>query len=338
MRVGLMVTRVDAETTIAAARAGEANGHDAVWLVEDLWHRGAVPLATACALATERIRVGVGVVNPYTLHPTLFAMNYGSLAEISGGRAVIGIGSSVKSWVEQMGIEHRLPRTMVKESVEIARELLAGKRCFYRGKAFSIDGIELGFKVDQPTPMFVGAMGERTVRTTGAIADGWIVSILEPVGYVREAKKWLSEGAEQAGRDPSAIEVVQYFPFSCSSDSAKAKAAAKAMIAVFIEGEIELYQQQRSVMTALSAYLETVSPEGYLQVLERLNAGVDPVEAITDELADELSISGTPEECAAQLRRYRDAGVTEAALIPAGMEIEDAAVVLGRDIKPLLAS
>lgn len=337
MKVGLMVTRVDAATTVAAARAAEANGHDALWLVEDLWHRGAVPLATACALATERIRIGVGVLNPYTLHPTLFAMNYGSLAEVTGGRAVLGMGSSVKSWVEQMGFEHRLPRTMVKESIEIARELLAGKRSSYQGKAFHLDGIKLGFQVDQPTPMFVGAMGERTVRTTGEIADGWIVSILEPAGYVRAAKQWLREGAEQAGRDPSEIEVVQYFPFSCSSDSAAAKAAAKRMIAVFIEGEIELYRQQRSVMEALSGYLETVSPEEYLQVLERLNDGVDPVEAITDALADELSISGTPEECAAQLRRYGDAGVTEAALIPAGMEIEDAAVVLGRDIRPLLA-
>jgi alkanesulfonate monooxygenase SsuD/methylene tetrahydromethanopterin reductase-like flavin-dependent oxidoreductase (luciferase family) len=186
--------------------------------------------------------------------------------------------------------------------------------------------------------MFIGAMGERTVRTAGEIADGWIVSILEPAGYVRAAKQWLREGAEQAGRDPEEIEVVQYFPFSCSSDSASAKAAAKAMIAVFIEGEIELYRRQKSVMAALSGYLETVSPEEYLQVLERLNAGVDPVDAITDELADELSISGTPEECAAQLRRYRDAGVTEAALVPAGMDIEDAAAVVGRDIRPLLAS
>jgi 5,10-methylenetetrahydromethanopterin reductase len=336
MKLGLVVTRVDADTTVAAARACERAELDSIWLVEDLWHRGVMPLATACALATERVRIGIGVVNPYNQHPSLIAMNYGVLAEIARGRAVLGVGSSVARWVEQMGIDHRLPRTSVKEAIEITRELLAGGPSSYSGKAFTLDRIELGFEVDQPAPLFMGAMGERSVRTCGEVADGWVVSVLEPVGYVRKAREWMGEGAERAGRDVGELEVVQYLPFACSHDSAEARATAKEIIGIFIVGELELYRNQGPVMSALSAHLDTVSEAEYMDVLDRLVAGLPASEAITDALCDELAIAGTPQECAEQLRRYGDAGVTEAVLLPAGEATEAAAELVAREIRPLI--
>lgn len=336
MKVGLVSTRVDTETTIHTARACERSGLDSIWLVEDLWHRGAMPLATACALTTERIRVGIGVVNPYNQHPSLIAMNYGALAEFAGGRAVLGIGASVERWVEQMGLEYRLPRTATKEAIEIVRELLAGGPSSYQGKAFQLDELELGFESAHPAPLYMGAMGERTVRTCGEVADGWLVSVLEPVGYLRKAMGWLREGAESAGRDVAEIEVVQYLPFACSHDSAAARAQAKEVIGIFIVGELELYRKQDAVMSALSAHLDTVSPEEYMHALDQLVEGVPARDAITDALCDELAIAGTPEECAAQLRRYRDAGVTEAGLLPAGAAAAEAAAVIAEEIVPLL--
>jgi 5,10-methylenetetrahydromethanopterin reductase len=311
-------------------------GHDGFWIVEDLWNRGAVPLAAACVAATERVRIGVGVVNPYTRHPTLFAMDYGVMAELSGGRVILGIGSSVQAWVEMMGLEYRLPRTSVAEAIMIARQLLAGQECAFNGKAFSIDRIRLNFPIDYPTPLYMGAMGERTVRTCGELADGWVVSLLEPLGYMRQGMRWLREGIHKAGRQETDVEVVQYFPFCCADDSAVAKRDVKPLLALFLAGEFGLYEQQEPVMRSLRDFMDTVSPEEYREILRRLSEGADPTEVIPDALVDELAIAGTPEECAERLREFAAVGVTEAALLPAAMDVEVAAKAIGKDIRPLL--
>lgn len=337
MKLGLLVVRADVRTTVAAAQACDEHGLSSIWLAEDLWHRGAMPLATACAVATQRIRVGIGVVNPYNQHPSLLAMNYATLAEISDGRAVVGIGSSVARWVEQMGMEYRLPRTSTKEAIEITRDLVAGRASSFQGKAFTLDELQLGFIIDQPMPLYMGAMGERTVRTCGEIADGWIVSLLEPVGYVRKAMEWLQEGASQSGRDAAELDVVQYLPFACSADSARAKAQAKELIGIFLVGELELYRDQAPVMSALSSHLQTVSQEEYAVVLDRLMRGVPAGEAISDDLCEELAIAGTAHECAEQLRRYQEVGVKEAVLLPVGEAPESAATTIATEIRPLMA-
>jgi 5,10-methylenetetrahydromethanopterin reductase len=336
VKLGLLVTGVSAQETIEGARACEAHELDSCWIVEDLWNRGAIPLATACLCATARIRVGVGVVNPFTRHPTLFAMDYGTLAELSCGRAILGIGSSVQEWVEQMGIEYRLPRTATKEAIQIARELTAGEVCDFNGKAFKTRGIQLSFAVEHSTPMYMAAMGEQTVRTCGEVADGWVISLLEPHGYVVAAMEWLQEGAKQAGREVSELEVVQYFPFSCDPDSKRAKDAVKPIMAVFMAGEFALYERQKVVMQSLTEFLSGISAEEYLNVRLELEAGKDPVEAIPDTLVDELSIAGTAEECAVTLKRYENAGVTEAALLPADGDFPRAARTIGKQIVPLL--
>ena len=335
MKVGLLITGLTAADTVRAAQAAERHGLNSCWIVEDLWNRGAVPLATACLYGTERITVGVGVVNPYTRHPTLFAMDYGVLAEMSRGRAILGIGASVEAWIDQMGLEYRLPRTATKEAIEIARELLAGETCNFRGRAFTVDRVKLSFPVEHRTPMYMAAMGEQTVRTCGEVADGWVVSLLEPIGYIREAMGWLRQGAQTAGRDADAIEVVQYFPLSCNTDSRRAKDAVKPLIALFLAGEFSLYERQKPVMRSLRDFIGSLSPDEYMSLLRELESGADPVTTIPDALVDELSIAGTPEECVLALRRYADAGVTEAALLPAG-DPEATALILGDRIRPLL--
>lgn len=336
MKFGLMVTGVTGHATVDGAIACEAHGLDSCWIVEDLWNRGAVPLAAACAMATSRITIGVGVVNPYTKHPTLFAMDYGALAELSAGRVILGIGASVQAWIEQMGLEYRLPRTSTKETIEIARTLLAGEVCDFNGRAFRTEGVKLGFPVSDAAPMYIGAMGQRTVRTCGEIADGWVVSLLEPLGYIETAREWLREGAVAAGRDVDGIDIVQYFPFSCDADSRRAKDAVKPLMAIFMAGEFALYEQQPAVMTSLTSHLSGISPDEYRAVIVDLANGRDPVEAIPDVLVDELGIAGTPAECAAALKRYADAGVNEAALLPADGDFVGAAKLIGETIEPLV--
>lgn len=105
---------------------------------------------------------------------------------------------------------------------------------------------------------------------------------------------------------------------------------------IFLVGELDLFKGQPPVMEAISAYVESVSAKDFLGILEKLAAGTPASEVIPDELVDELAIAGTPDECAAALKRYADAGVTEAGLSPVGMDPVQAAEVLANEVRPLL--
>src|SRR5438477_5984648 len=123
----------------AWARAAERAGLGSVWIIEDYFHPGAFALAGAAAAVTDRIAVGLGVVNPYTRHPALLAMETAALAGLAPGRVALGLGSSNRRWIEeQMAIPFKTPLGGLRESVEIVRRLLAGERVTYTGECFSV--------------------------------------------------------------------------------------------------------------------------------------------------------------------------------------------------------
>src|ERR1700676_1591003 len=107
---------LDPHRCVALARAAEANNFSSVWFAENPFERGVLPAAAACAVATERIRIGIGVWNPFNRHPSLIAMEIGALDELAKGRVSLGIGSGIGSAVERMGISYARPLTAVAEA------------------------------------------------------------------------------------------------------------------------------------------------------------------------------------------------------------------------------
>ena len=91
------------------ARAAEAAGFDQLWVSDDLFLRGAWPILTACALATERIQLGTCIVNPYTMHPAEIAMQAAALDELSGGRMLLGLGAGAADFLGWIGLEQARP-------------------------------------------------------------------------------------------------------------------------------------------------------------------------------------------------------------------------------------
>src|SRR5262245_50216322 len=111
------------------ARSAEASGFGSLWVIEDYFHPGAYSLAAAAAAVTDRMVVGLGVVNPYTRHPALVAMETAALAGLAPGRVVLGLGSSNRKWIEaQMASPFKTLLLGLREVVGIVRRLLAGER------------------------------------------------------------------------------------------------------------------------------------------------------------------------------------------------------------------
>src|SRR5215471_7592034 len=146
---------------IELARAADAAGFASVWFAENPFHRGVLPAVSACVVSTERVRIGVGVVNPYNRHPTLIAMEFAALDELAAGRALLGIGSGTGAQIERMGFPYR-PLAAMTDTVHIVRGMLRGETVTYRGRVFSADQVALGFAAPRPNmPIYMAAMGDR---------------------------------------------------------------------------------------------------------------------------------------------------------------------------------
>src|SRR2546425_9897016 len=117
----------------------EAPGYDDFWLADGRFFREVYACLTFCALRTRRMRLGPCVTDPFSRHPALTAMAIATLDEISGGRAVLGLGAGVSGFRE-LGIDAARSAVAIREAVELIRRLLAGQSGTGKGPQGSFRG------------------------------------------------------------------------------------------------------------------------------------------------------------------------------------------------------
>ena len=127
------------------ANIAEANGFHSLWFAENAFSRGVLPAASACAAATRRIGIGIGVFNPYNRHPTLMAMEIGALDELAQGRARLAIGSGIAAATERLGVSTDRPLAAVRDAITIVRAMLKGEEVNYAGGVFSAHKVKLEY-------------------------------------------------------------------------------------------------------------------------------------------------------------------------------------------------
>src|SRR5262249_45294191 len=138
--IGLAIENVNAHDYVIQAQAAERLGLNSFWVPEDYAFPGAFSSCAAIAVATNHIKIGTGVINPFTRHPVLIAMELAALDQLSNGRAILGLGASIRLWIEeQMGIRYDKPLAALREAVAIIRGLFAAEQLKYRGRAFTAD-------------------------------------------------------------------------------------------------------------------------------------------------------------------------------------------------------
>src|SRR6266540_3080558 len=137
---------IDPHRCVELAAAAEANHFASVWFAENPFERGVLPIAAACAVATQRIGIGIGVWTPYNRHPTLIAMEIGALDELAQGRAALGIGSGIAAAIARMGVSAERPLAALRDAFHIVRAMLRGEAVTYEGRAFSVRDVRLGYR------------------------------------------------------------------------------------------------------------------------------------------------------------------------------------------------
>jgi alkanesulfonate monooxygenase SsuD/methylene tetrahydromethanopterin reductase-like flavin-dependent oxidoreductase (luciferase family) len=260
---------------------------------------------------TDTLLVGSGVTNPVTRHFSVAASGHATLAQMHPGRVALGLGRGDAA-VHTMGLKP-MKTAEFGEQAKLVRKLLKGEAVSaVEGREFAIRWLE-GEAVD--VPIMIGATGPRNLRLAGSIAD--IVQM--EVGTSEAAIKWglerVYEGAEEAGRDPSEIEISIVIAMWVDDDvdAARAKCRWAAASASNHIGDVmkrpghgmppemtELVERRREAM-------DEYSYDGHL------DNDADETSFLTDELIDNFAIAGDTERCVERIRALHAIGVHEIA-------------------------
>ena len=257
----------------------------------------------ACAVATQRIELGVGVWNPYLRHPVQIAMEIGALDELSSGRASLGLGSGLAAPIRRSGIDNTRPLGAMRDAFAIVRGLLTGNTVTYKGSVFSVENAQLSYTPCRPDlPLLMAARGPKALALCGGIADGLMISNMCPPGF-----------AAHATSIARPKRLVQYAPCIVSGDRDKAVAAIKPLLTGMLKTFWALGQRVPAAKVSL------VDHSGIPQA-DFAAAAALPETGIDRRFIDAFSIAGTPEECRTRIEAYAEAGVTDLVLTFVGTD------------------
>jgi alkanesulfonate monooxygenase SsuD/methylene tetrahydromethanopterin reductase-like flavin-dependent oxidoreductase (luciferase family) len=176
------------ETLPALARAADEAGLEELWLWEDCFLHSGVAAAAAALASTSRVRVGIGILPVPFRNVALTAMEIATLRRLFGDRAIVGVGHGVQDWMAQVGARPASPMTLLREYLTALRALLNGETVTVTGRYVNLDGVRLDWPPDPPPELLVGATGPKTLRLSGELADGTILTAGTPPEGVRAAR------------------------------------------------------------------------------------------------------------------------------------------------------
>ncbi len=295
----------DDEDLVAVAKAADRLGFDSFWTGES-WGRDAFTVLTMLACNTQSIKLGTGIVTVYSRTPGLIAQSIASLDSISGGRAILGLGTSGRIVIEDWhGVKFDYPVSRTREYIEIIRMALSGDRVNYDGRFYQLKRFRMGASpVQERIPIYVASLGRRNLELTGELADGWL-PIWTHREKLPEVKEPLVSAATAAGRSAAEVTTAPQI-LSCASDDRdtidNAVRQARAHMAFYIGGMGTYYYDLfcRYGYQAEGDAVRRAWAEG-----DRATAA----DAIADEMVDSITAIGTPDECRAKMDRFRENGV-----------------------------
>ena len=301
-RIGVAFSGGLTATEIAdCAERAEALGYESAWVAEG--HGGdQFAILAACALRTRRIRLGTAISSVFVRTAPTIAMAAATVDELSGGRFVLGLGSSHRVQVgPEHGVEYARPLDRIRDTVAIVRTLLREHDVSHAGETVRIERFNLWFRpLRGELPVYLSALFPKMLELTGEIADGVILT-RSTLATAAAARARIAAGAARAGRDAAAIEITSLLPASVSSDRETALAAARPGLA-FYAGFFPRYNR----LLAESGF-----PEEAAAVARAWAAGdsAGAARAVTDDMIAATGIAGTVAECRDRLDAYRDAGL-----------------------------
>jgi probable F420-dependent oxidoreductase len=305
------VEAVPPTLAVEYGRRVEEAGFRAAWFPEIVFGDSFVP-ATATATGTSQLLLGTGVVGIWSRSPVTMALQAASLNELSQGRLLLGLGVQARNYVEGWhGQTYERPIRAMREYVTILRRVLTGEPVTFEGEIFSVRDFQLQVPMpERPPRLYVAAIGPQMIRLAGELADG-VLGYCWSAAYVRDVVvPALREGAARGGRTLDDIDVACGYPTVVAEDGSGLEQA---------KGQVLMFATATS---SSPFYAESFAAGGFADVVRDVQervAGLDAeraLAAITDEVADAMTVSGSPDDVGRRVEELRAAGVGTVAVNP----------------------
>ena len=307
---GLGLTPAD---QLELARTAESLGYDSIWTAEAYGSDAATVLAWLAA-GTTTIKLGSGIFQIPGRSAAMTAMTAATIDNLSGGRLLLGLGSSgpqVSEGFHGVRFGKQLQRT--REYVAVVRKALAREKVEFHGETIELplpDGPGKALKltirpVQEQIPIFLAVLGPRNVALAGEIADGWLPVFFSPE-HTKTLRGPLEEGAARVGRSLDGFRIAPSVNVMIGDDLESARNMMRPILALYVGGMgsreqnfykrlVEGYGFEEAAQRVQDLYLEGRKTEAMM--------------ALPDELIDLVCVVGPPDRARAKLRDFAAAGV-----------------------------
>ena len=292
------------------AKVAEDSGFSHMTLVDQQnLSRDIYVMMGMAAINTRRIKIGQGVTQPYTYHPSVIANGTATINELSGGRAFLGIGAggnALRSMGQDMG-----KMAVFRESVEFIKKYMSGKEAEYQGSTMHSEWVKT------PVPIYMASAGARSLQLSGELGDGVIFFGAHPI-LIKWNLEQIEKGASRVGRDPSKIDT-WLRTLVYVADNKEAARRECASYAGSIARHMYWYlQSNRPEVAELGERLETAEP-GLIDEFKKVYEAWDEYEhektdaghagAVTQRIIDFCHLTGTPEDICERIAMVGEMGV-----------------------------
>ncbi len=309
------------ETLADYARRAESAGFDELWLWDDCFLPGAFTSAAIALSATQRLKVGIGLLPATAYNPLFAAMEITTLARAFPGRCMPGFGHGVGTWMTQIGAAPKSSMQALEETVSVVRRLLRGELVTTHGTQVNLDQVRMQLTPAEVPPLYVGAMRDKSLRLSGRMGDGTILTGMSSPAYVRWARERIRAGMTEVGRTQQ--RVVVYLDVKVKRDGEAARAAMRRSLAERLPwADVQL--DPLGITTEVAAFIQAHGTDGVAQ-------------RMPDAWLDAFSAAGTPEHVIAAIRRLGAAGADSIVFQPLNGD-PDCLGEYTRDLMPHLKS
>ncbi len=277
---------------VKLVKLAEDVGFEYAWITDHYNNKNVYETLALIADGTETIKMGPGVTNPYVRSPAITAAAVATLDELSNGRATLGIGPGDKATFDALGIEWTKPVSTIKDAITMMSTLMSG------GKTES--GAQLGGvkAVQEKIPIYMGAQGPMMLKTAGGFSDGALINASNPKDF-EAAVPMIKEGASDAGKSISDVDIAAYTCCSIDDDAKKAMGAAKIVVAFIAAGSPPPVFARHGLPTDTGAKFGAMLAKGDFG---------GAIGAVDDSLMEAFSVFGTPAEFVPKIRSSRRNG------------------------------
>jgi F420-dependent oxidoreductase-like protein len=310
------------DEAVEFVQSAERAGFDSVWVAES-YGSDVVSVLAWLVPQTETIKLGAAIMQVPARPPAAAAMAGCTIDALSGGRFIFGFGPSGPQVSEGWyGVPYAKPWGRTREYVEIVREIVARRdRLTYEGEHYTLplpegEGKALKLNIHpvrDRIPIFLGAIGRKSVELTAEIADGWIPIFSSADAFEQTWGEHVEAGLERGGRSREDLEISPTLQVAIDGDLETARNVVKGGLLLYLGGMgsrktnfyVDLASRfgfEREAKRVQTLYLDGKRDEAY--------------QAIPDELVDETSLVGTEQEVDERVERYAKAGVDRLIVSP----------------------